>query len=105
MTMEDLKSCPFCGKQPDIEDDDTLYPNGIGWMDHNEIGRTYRSFRDVPKEQWCYSVHCVKIAGGCGAEISGDSAEEAVQAWNKRAPIWDTIPTLADYEDLGLYED
>ena len=82
--MEEPKHCPFCGKQPNMDDGDTLYPNGVGWRNHHTLGRTYHNFREVPREQWCYSFHCVKIAGGCGAEISGDSAEKAIEAWNTR---------------------
>lgn len=78
--------CPFCGKPVDLEDGDTLYPNGTGWEYHRQNGfRTYRNFRDVPKEQWCYSLHCTESAGGCGAEMSADSREEAIAKWNTRA--------------------
>ena len=80
-----MKPCPFCGHEVDLEDGDTLYPNGTGWEDHPGHGiRGYCSFREVTKEQWCYSMHCPTNAGGCGAEISADSREEAIQKWNTR---------------------
>lgn len=88
MTKEKLLPCPFCGKEMDVEDCDTLYPNGIGWMlreRHNkEPLLTYGPSNKAPKEQWCWSVHCQFHSGGCGAEISGDSKKEAIAAWNKR---------------------
>ena len=80
-----LLPCPFCGKAADIDDDDTLYPNGIGWKSDGDLGRTYHNYRQVPKEQRCWSMHCPEVAGGCGAEVSGDSKDEAIAKWNKRA--------------------
>jgi hypothetical protein len=82
--LEKPKPCPFCGYKVSLSNPDTLYPNAIGWKVDRGF-RHYVSFRDVPKEQWCYSMHCPTTAGGCGAEISGDSIEETLAAWNKRA--------------------
>jgi len=79
-----MKPCPFCGHKVDLEDGDTLYPNGSGWEDHPDYGRGYCSRLVVPKEQWCYSMHCPTNAGGCGAEISADSKQEAMDKWNTR---------------------
>lgn len=79
-----FKPCPFCGKEPEMYNPDTLYPNGIGWKYVDEDLRVYVHMFDVPHEQWCYSVYCVETAGGCGVEVSGDSEEEAVRAWNRR---------------------
>lgn len=83
--MEKMKPCPFCGHRVDLEDEDTLYPNAIGWQEHEDRFRSYCSYRDVPPEQWCYSMHCVTTSGGCGAEISGDSMQECIDKWNRRA--------------------
>lgn len=79
-----MKDCPFCGKAVDLEDDDTLYPNGTGWQTRPNGKRSYHSFRDVPKEQWCWSMHCPTTSGGCGVEMSGDSKQEAIDKWNRR---------------------
>ncbi len=76
--------CPFCGKAVDLEDHDTLYPSGTGWKDQGDL-RTYHSHREVPKEQWCWGMHCTECSGGCGAKITGDSRQEALAKWNKRA--------------------
>jgi hypothetical protein len=77
-----MKDCPFCGKKVDLDDPDTLYPNGIGWKFNEELQcRTYHKFSEVPKEQWCYSLHC---SVGCGVEMHGDTREEAIERWNKR---------------------
>lgn len=84
MTKHELSPCPFCGRKPDEDLSDTLYPNGSGWKEVGKGFRSYHSFRDVPKEQWCYSMHCPESAGGCGVEIHGDSEEEVVKKWNRR---------------------
>ena len=81
--MKELKNCPFCGHIPDMSDGDTLYPTGTGWKDEGEY-RSYHNFREVPKEQWCYGMNCPVVAGGCGAEIVGDSRQEAIDKWNTR---------------------
>lgn len=78
--------CPFCGMVPDLENPDTLYPIGIGWKDDEELGlRTYHDSSEVPPEQWCWTMHCPSPSGGCGAEISGDSEQEALDKWNRRS--------------------
>lgn len=85
MTAGEMKPCPFCGKVVDLDEADTLYPNGIGWSDdaHPPL-RVYLTFREVPKDQWCWTMHCPTTTGGCGAEISADSRQEAIDAWNRR---------------------
>lgn len=84
--MTELLPCPFCGMPVDIEDDDTLHPTGIGWRDDKCIGfRTYHSYRETPKKQWCWGMHCPTTSGGCGAEIHADSKDEVIAKWNTRA--------------------
>lgn len=78
-----LKPCPFCGYQPDIDDPDTLYPSSVGWEDING-NRIYCHAEEVPPDQWCFNLHCQETAGGCGAQVSGDSKMEAIEKWNKR---------------------
>ena len=80
-----LLKCPFCGKVPEEDDEDVCYPNGIGWYDHPTVGGiAYCDKKHVPPEQWCYSVNCVVHHGGCGAEMHGDSKQEAMEKWNRR---------------------
>ena len=80
-----MKSYPFCGHVVDLQDGDTLYPNGIGWKISPSGMTTYHSFREVPEEQWCYSMHCPTTAGGCGVEMSANSKYEAMDKWNNRS--------------------
>ena len=82
---EAMKNCPFCGHIVDMDNPDTLYPNGTGWEIRPNGMTSYHSFRDVPKEQWCYSIHCPTTAGGCGVEISGNSVQECIDKWNRRS--------------------
>ena len=78
--------CPFCGKPADLEDEDTLYPSGSGWLFDEELQmRTYHRYVLTPKEQWCYTMHCPVQAGGCGAEMHGDTKADTLDKWNKRA--------------------
>lgn len=79
-----MKPCPFCGKQVDLEDHDTLYPTGTGWSVQGGF-RTYHSSEEVPPEQRCWGMHCPESAGGCGAEITGHTRQEAIDKWNRRA--------------------
>jgi hypothetical protein len=82
-TEQTTLPCPFCGKKIDPSDIDTVYPTGSGWKQH-EGYRSYHYYLDVPKEQWCYGIHCVESSGGCGANISGDSKLEVLAKWNTR---------------------
>lgn len=83
--MESILPCPFCGMEVDLEDGDTLYPTGSGWKDCVGGFRSYHNYKEVPKEQWCYGLHCPTTAGGCGVEMQGDSMKETIEKWNKRA--------------------
>jgi hypothetical protein len=82
--MQELKPCPFCGRELDITDGDSLYPNGMGCKDEGEY-RSYHKGMEVPKEQWCYAAGCSELSGGCGAGVSGDNRQEAIDKWNARA--------------------
>ena len=88
-SIEELLPCPFCGKEPDLEDHDTLYPSGAVWRFDEELGlRTYHGFNDKQAgDGVCYGLHCPGCSGGCGAEIHGDSKEEAIAKWNARRLI------------------
>jgi hypothetical protein len=78
-----MKPCPFCGLKVELEDGDTLYPTS-GWKERANGMREYCLVYEAPPEQWCYTMHCPTTAGGCGAEISGDSMQEAMDKWNRR---------------------
>lgn len=78
-----VKPCPFCGMQPDMANIDTLHPNGYAWLTTDDITH-FVDRNQAPQENWCYSLHCVETAGGCGAEISGNSKQEAIEKWNRR---------------------
>jgi hypothetical protein len=70
------------------DDIDTVYPSGSAWVD-DDYGdgsdfRHYVPALSMPKEQWCFKVICNESYGGCGAEIRGDSREEAIEKWNAR---------------------
>lgn len=79
-----MKACPFCGHPVDLSNGDTLYPNGTGWLIRDNGMTSYHRYKEVPKDQWCYSMHCVETAGGCGAEMSGNTKQEAIDKWNTR---------------------
>lgn len=79
-----MKPCPFCGHPVDMEDPDTLYPNGVAWKIQANGTRTFHNFKEAPSENWCYTMHCVETAGGCGAEVSGNTKQEAIDKWNRR---------------------
>lgn len=84
-----LKPCPFCGLTSDTEWEDTLYLSS-GWKDEDLCGdgtlvRHYVSIFDNTRHGMSYGILCSTTYGGCGASITGDSVEEVIEKWNKRA--------------------
>lgn len=83
----EAKHCPFCGKGVDFEDEDTLYPTGAYWREEDGIRHYFRRSASRPGDGRVWGMHCPTPAGGCGAEIRGDSEEEALEKWNRRAAV------------------
>jgi hypothetical protein len=63
-----LLPCPFCGQIPDRDDPDCVYPVTRPDTYGNQV----------------YRAGCVESAGGCGAEVTGWTKDEAIQRWNTR---------------------
>jgi hypothetical protein len=61
-----VPDCPFCGKAVDFSDEDVLYGSHPSYC----------------QEIW--TIHCPETSGGCGAEITADTADEAIQKWSRR---------------------
>lgn len=82
----ELSPCPFCGHTP-LDLRDAFHPTATGWRDDNGR-RRYMHFTD-PRgiHGHCWGVYCLEHEGGCGAQISGDSKEEAEIAWNRRPVV------------------
>lgn len=89
--MNDLLPCPFCGRAVEEDLSDTLYRTTPWWYVVTER-KTYRTYghnnirRHIEPDGYVWTMHCPESCGGCGAEIHGDSEEEAKAAWNRRAP-------------------
>lgn len=80
----DLLPCPFCGHQHDHNDQDVLHPSGSAWQETEDGIRHYVRAKTVDPQYWCYQVNCPTSHGGCGAELTADSRDEAIAAWNRR---------------------
>ena len=75
--MNELKSCPFCGK--DVAD--VALVGEHEYADQDEGAPDYSFF-------WThYDVVCDYSKGGCGASTGKQykTPEEAAEAWNRRA--------------------
>lgn len=83
MTYE-LKRCPFCGHQLDIDDGDTLYPSGIYWRITDGMKHYIRFKERQEGDEQCWQLLCNEVSGGCGVELHGDSPEECITKWNTR---------------------
>lgn len=75
----ELERCPFCGFKPDAEHDDCIY----------------QIFTPKNKPQRL-SLNCYESAGGCGAQVLGDSERDVIARWNTRAALdtpddWQTL--------------
>ena len=77
----DLKNCPQCGDALDVDDPDTLYPNGLAWVD-TPAGRKYIRRHHVIDPNDCWHVVCPVHYGGCGLELHADTRDDAIKHWN-----------------------
>jgi hypothetical protein len=86
--LSDLLGCPFCGHKPNINDSDTLHPSSIFWVDDGEDGKHYfgrRHHRFDGTQNECWEINCVETSGGCAVRIIGDSKDDAIAKWQRRA--------------------
>ena len=83
--LQDFKNCPFCGKEADISNPDTLHPSGTYWMIGSDGIKSYMGHKDRQiGSKKCWVFNCPESSGGCGAEMHADSAKEAMEKWNRR---------------------
>lgn len=82
-----LTACPFCGRVNDTSDPEVLHPTGTCWRElPDEAIRAYERINTTtPRENWCWSLNCDATAGGCGAQLTGDSESEVIEKWQRRA--------------------
>lgn len=82
-----LLPCPFCGHH-NQELEDCIYPSGGYWFSKNNI-IGYCSRSNIPKEcdnlGQVWEIVCNENEGGCGAIIYGNSEQEVIDKWNRRA--------------------
>lgn len=71
MRKEYIKPCPFCGQNVDSlkEDPDFCYP---------------ATRPDPHTGNQVFRAGCIECAGGCGAEVLGNSPSDAIERWNTR---------------------
>ena len=74
---EKLKPCPFCGKT-----------DPVGVFTHSERNTGW----EVDERYDYLSVCCAYDNGGCGAAGGyRETKEEAIEIWNKRAPLYTPV--------------
>lgn len=85
--MNDSKAlpCPFCGKEVDFDDADTIYPNGTCWREEDGERHYVRWIHRREGDENVWGMHCPESAGGCGFEMTGDSKADALATWNRIA--------------------
>lgn len=75
-----MKPCPWCGKEPDLDNPDTLHPSGTYWTD-SEHGIEYRSRENRGLHDYqCYEINCIP----CGLTLEADSKDEVIEKWETR---------------------
>lgn len=86
--LSQFKPCPFCGYELKNNLDDSVYPSGRWWREDGPRGVGFRHYvghrERQPGDHPVYSVNCAECSGGCGAELTADSMEEALEKWNRR---------------------
>jgi hypothetical protein len=84
-TLPVLLACPFCGHQPEPGNlIDSLYPDGIyrHYSKEHDIDHYTHSPIGAVAEIW--GMRCNTSEGGCGAQVTGEGKQGAVDAWNMR---------------------
>lgn len=69
----------------DVDDNDTLYPSGTVWRQHELGYREYTSLRAAQSNpQFEIEGYVFKIECNCGAEMQADEKDTVVALWNQR---------------------